>query len=163
MQYKGVSGGVKHSFSVEVAAAVGVHAAIVFDNLAYWIKRNTLTGRNERRGVYWTYGTHKDLAAQFDYLSEKQVRTALNKLIVNEYIQAGRFNKHKYDRTNWYTLTEKGERAINNRLNQKPKEAKAHAAGGDPIPNNKTDKKPNDNILARASALRARLAESGET
>lgn len=163
MQYRGVSAGVKHSFTVEIAATAGVHAAIVFDNLAYWIKRNTLTGRNERRGVYWTYGTHKDLAAQFTYLSEKQVRTALNKLISHEYIQAGRFNKHKYDRTNWYTLTEKGERVVNDGLTKKPKEAEAIAETGEPIPNNKTDIKTDDNILARANALRARLAESGET
>lgn len=55
------------------------------------------------------YATKKEIAQQFQYLTIKQTRTAIEKLIENDFIKLGRFNRHKYDRTSWYGLTEKGE------------------------------------------------------
>ncbi len=99
----------KHYFEVEVAADVGINAAVVFENIAYWILHNEKQGKNKRDGVYWMYSTQKDLAAQFDYLTEKQVRTALDKLKAAGYIRTGVYNRHGYDKTLWYSLGEKGE------------------------------------------------------
>jgi len=47
-------------------------------------------------------GTHK-------FLSVYQIRRALNHLVDEEMLQLGRYNKKGYDRTYWYTLTEKAE------------------------------------------------------
>lgn len=99
----------KHYFEVEVAAAVGVNAAVVFENIAFWILHNEKQGKNERDGAYWMYATQKQIAEQFDYLSEKQVRTAIEKLVRADFLHAGNYNRHAYDRTIWYSLGEKGE------------------------------------------------------
>lgn len=99
----------KHYFEVEVAAAVGVNAAVVFENIAFWILHNEKQGKNERDGAFWMYATQKDLAAQFDYLTEKQVRTAIEKLKAADYLRVGNYNRHGYDRTRWFSLGEQGE------------------------------------------------------
>lgn len=99
----------KHYFEVEVAAEVGINAAVVFENIAFWILHNEKQGKNERDGVHWMYATQKDLAAQFDYLTEKQVRTAIDKLKAADYLRVGNYNRHGYDKTLWYSFGEKGE------------------------------------------------------
>jgi DNA-binding PadR family transcriptional regulator len=146
---------VRHSFNTEVASDVGVHAAIILDNIAYWVRHNYRAGRNGHDGSYWTYGTHNEIAAQFEYLSPKQVRTALDKLVTAGYIRVGRYNKHKYDRTSWYTLTDKGESIFPYRLELEPKRAEGVARIGRPIPNIKPDIK--QDIKTRADALKERL------
>ena len=114
--------GVKHHFSVSVAVEVGVNAAVVLENIAFWVRANRKAGR------------HKHDGKLFDYLSEKQVRGALDKLITCGYVETGNFNRSAYDRTRWFTLTEKGERATQERQSEKPTKAKGAAGNGRPIP-----------------------------
>ena len=136
----------KHYFSVDVASEVGVNAAVVFENISFWIEYNRKTGKNERDGSHWMYSTQKDMAAQFDYLTIKQTRTALEKLERSGYIKTGRFNRHGYDRTSWFCLTEKGETICQSGKNDLPKRAKGIDREGATIPdiksNNKTVKIP---------------------
>lgn len=113
----------KHYFDVDVASDVGVHAAVVFENIAYWIEHNRKAGKNEREGRFWMFSTQSDLAGQFEYLSLKQTRTAIEKLIDAEYIMPGCFNRHGYDRTRWYTLAEKGNSVVRKRKIDVPAEA----------------------------------------
>lgn len=126
--------GVKHHFSVSVAVDVGVNAAVVLENIAFWVRANRKAGRHKHDGKHWTYGSTRHFAELFDYLSEKQVRGALDKLITCGYVETGNFNRSAYDRTRWFTLTEKGERATQERQSEKPTKAKGAAGNGRPIP-----------------------------
>lgn len=126
--------GVKHRFSVSVAVEVGVNAAVVLENIAFWVRANRKAGRHKHDGKHWTYGSTRHFAELFDYLSEKQVRGALDKLITCGYVETGNFNRSAYDRTRWFTLTEKGERATQERQSEKPTKAKGAAGNGRPIP-----------------------------
>ena len=126
--------GVKHHFSVSVAVEVGVNAAVVLENIAFWVRANRKAGRHKHDGKHWTYGSTRHFAELFDYLSEKQVRGALDKLITCGYVETGNFNRSAYDRTRWFTLTEKGERATQERQSEKPTKAKGAAGKGRPIP-----------------------------
>lgn len=126
--------GVKHHFSVSVAVEVGVNAAVVLENIAFWVRANRKAGRHKHDGKHWTYGSTRHFAELFDYLSEKQVRGALDKLITCGYVETGNFNRSAYDRTRWFTLTEKGERATQERQPEKPTKAKGAAGNGRPIP-----------------------------
>ena len=126
--------GVKHHFSVSVAVEVGVNAAVVLENIAFWVRANRKAGRHKHDGKHWTYGSTRHFAELFDYLSEKQVRGALDKLITCGYVETGNFNRSAYDRTRWFTLTEKGERATQERQSEKPTKAKGAAGNGRPIP-----------------------------
>lgn len=134
----------KHHFEVKVATEVGVNAAIVYENIAYWVKHNAKQGKNLKEGVHWMYATQKELAEQFEYLSIKQVRTALEKLEEHGFIRTGSFNRHGYDRTTWYTITDKassicpdGDNQLPTGANGQPKRAIGFATGGPTIPNNK--------------------------
>lgn len=136
----------KHYFEVEVAAEVGINAAVVFENIAFWIMHNEKQGKNKRDGVHWMYATQKDIAAQFDYLTLKQVRTALERLQESGYLRTGVYNRHGYDKTLWYSLAEKGEAIKRKGLTLAPVEANGEteeAEGSDnkvvPIPDIEAD------------------------
>lgn len=97
----------KHYFDTAIAADVGINAALVFEHIKFWIQHNEKTGKNLKEGKHWMYSTQKELSEQFEYLSVKQVRTALAKLEDAGYIIKGNFNRSGYDRTCWYALGEK--------------------------------------------------------
>ena len=121
----------KHYFDTEIAKECGINAAIIFENLAFWVRHNEKNGKNNRDGRYWVYQTQQELSEQFDYLSVKQVRTALEKLEVAGYIIKGNFNRHGYDRTTWYTITDKTNRAENSpaaEVEETPSEVPAETA-----------------------------------
>ena len=129
----------KHYFNVDVATDVGINAAIIFENISFWINHNTKTGKNEKEGEHWMYATQKEIACQFQYLTIKQTRTAIEKLIENDYIRLGSFNRHKYDRTSWYGLTEKGKSFCPQGLKLVPSGANGSDGKGATIPDLKKD------------------------
>ena len=99
----------RHYFDTEVAKECGINAAIIYENIKFWIEHNRKNGKNLKEGKTWMYSTQKELSEQFEYLSVKQVRTALEKLETAGYIIKGNFNRSGYDRTCWYTFGEKAQ------------------------------------------------------
>lgn len=131
----------KHAFNIEVAERVGVNAAVVFESLSFWVLQNETAGRNIRDGVAWTYGSVREIADGYSYLSEKQVRGALEKLQAAGLIRTATYNKLKYDRTTWRTLTAEGERIAREGatesaagLSDLPARSDGFASVGGPIP-----------------------------
>lgn len=99
-----------HSFNVEVAKEVGVLAAAIFNSIGFWVDHNRANGAEQHDGRHWTYNTVKAWAEQFPYASAGQIDYALGKLKASGYIVTGRYNRSPYDRTLWYSLSDKGER-----------------------------------------------------
>lgn len=136
----------QHHFNVEVATQYGVHSAILLDNLYYWIEKNRANGNNFFDGHYWTYNSKKALSELFPYLSEKQVRTAIENLVNDGILITGNYNEMKMDRTMWYSITKKGYELLGDcrtSLFDLPLEANASDSDGKAIPNNKhTNNKP---------------------
>lgn len=131
----------KHAFSIEVAERVGINAAIVFEHVSFWVLQNETAGRNIRDGVAWTYGSVREIADGYSYLTEKQVRGALDKLQAAGLIRSGNFNRQRYDKTAWRTLTAEGERIAREGatesatgLSDSPARADGFADGVRPIP-----------------------------
>lgn len=124
----------KHYFSPEVAQEAGINAAVIFERLAFWINHNKRKGKNFKDGTHWTYSTQKEIAEQFPYLTLKQTRTAVDKLIAAGFIKTGNFNRHKYDKTRWIALTEKGEAVSPPGKKIVPLRAKGNTGKGEPIP-----------------------------
>ena len=102
-----------HGFNVDVAMICGVHGAIIFDHLWFWVQKNRADGRNQIEGRYWTYASCRELQEQFPYMTTRQIQYALKKLIDCGLILTGCFNAKGYDRTTWYTVSDKGA-AISN-------------------------------------------------
>lgn len=104
-----------HVFSVEIATEYGINAAVVLQNLEYWIAHNKANEKHFYEGRYWTYSSVRALEELFPYLSGRQISTALQKLMDGGVIIRGRFNKYGMDRTLWYALTDKGEALLGHR------------------------------------------------
>lgn len=90
-----------------VAMEVGTNAAILLQNIHYWVEKNKANNINLHDGKYWTYNSIKAFSALFPFLTPKIVRTALKKLKTDGWILTGNYNKQGTDKTCWYTLTEK--------------------------------------------------------
>lgn len=128
-----------HMFDPQIAQEYGVNAAIIFQNLAYWIEHNRANETNFHDGRYWTYNSVRAFTELFPYLTDKQIRGALKKLEEGGMILVGNYNKSAYDRTRWYALAEKGlsiytkgQMNFTDRENENDPE-------GEPIPDINTD------------------------
>ena len=98
-----------HNFDVDIAVEYGVHAAVLLENIRYWIEKNRANGRHFHDGLYWTYSSAKAFTELFPYMTDRQVRYALQRLTDNGIVVTGNYNASTYDRTLWYALTEKGD------------------------------------------------------
>lgn len=131
-----------NSFDTEIAKEVGINAAVIYQNIAFWCEKNKANGKNIHDGKVWTYNSNRAFSELFPYLTQKQIRTALLKLESSGFLEVGNFNKSNYDRTKWYTCT---------RLNSQfdlPKRENESDRKGKPIPDSKPDSKQNNNQQA---------------
>lgn len=98
------------AFDAEVAAKVGVNAAVVYNNLLFWCRKNRMNeqGRTDKPhfkdGRWWTYSSAKALAETFGYMTEREVRYAIEKLLAAGVLHVGSYNRSKYDRTLWFSV-----------------------------------------------------------
>lgn len=129
----------KHIFDVDIATEYGINAAILFENICYWIQKNEANETNFYENDYWTYNSHKAFSELFPYLSKRQIETALTKLIENGLIKTGNYNKLAYDRTLWYALTQKGKSISHFGVMDFTKEENAIPQNVSPIPNINTN------------------------
>ncbi|SFC07301.1 hypothetical protein SAMN05421747_1049 [Parapedobacter composti] len=132
--------GKEHSFNVDVAKEFGIPAAIILKNIAFWIEKNVANGKNQFDGRTWTYNSYKAWHALFPYLSQKQLRTTLNKLVEKGVLLKGNFNQSTYDRTNWYAFADENlwmQTHCPNGQMERTKGANQTAQEGEPIPDSK--------------------------
>jgi hypothetical protein len=93
-----------HSFNIEIAKRYGVEAAIIIENLNFWIEKNKANGKHFYEGQYWTYNSAKAFSELFPYWSAPQISRILKKLENDGILLTGNFNSSSYDRTKWYSL-----------------------------------------------------------
>jgi len=145
-----------HYFDVEVAKEYGVNAAIILSNIAFGVVKNEANGEHFHDGYYWTYNSVSAYSEMFPYLTEKQIRTALETLRAENIIIAGNYNSDKRDRTLWYALTEKGRSICRIGNSNLPQKADSFAPEGNSynsnnnILNTTTDSKPDINADTEA-------------
>jgi len=133
----------QHSFDVNIAKLYGVEVAIFLKNIAYWVVYNKNEDINYHDGRYWTYNKISSFSNHFPYWSSKQIERLINKCFALNLIIRGNYNKSKYDRTCWYSLTENACKLLNidisrNREMEISKSGNQSPEIGRPIPNNKT-------------------------
>lgn len=129
----------KHIFDVDIAKIYGVNAAILLENLGYWIKQNEANETNFFDGTYWTFNSRRAYRELFPYMSERQINTAFQKLIDDGLIITGNYNKLAYDRTLWYALTRKGKCILHFDIMDNDKMSNGNGENVKPIPDINTD------------------------
>ena len=97
----------QHSFDTKIATEYGMAEAILLNNFAFWLTKKKANNQDCHDGYYWTYNSVKAFAELFPYLTANQIRRALEKLQKEGLLLTGNYNEKAYDRTLWYTLTEK--------------------------------------------------------
>lgn len=133
----------QHSFDVRIAKDYGINAAVLLNNMYFWIEKNRANNTNYYDGHYWTYNSKKAFAELFPYLNERQIDYALKKLIDGGIIITGNYNKLAYDRTLWYAITKKGYCILQNCEMEETKMQNGNTENVQPIPYINTDTKTN--------------------
>lgn len=93
----------EHSFDIEIAKIVGVHAAIIYKHIQFWCAKNAANEVHFHDGYYWTYNSTKAFTELFPYMTARQITYAINKLVDAKLIGKAKYNKQNYDQTLWYT------------------------------------------------------------
>ena len=96
------------SYTNEVAREVGALGAILIEGISFWVFKNEANEKHFHDGKYWTYNSLKAFSLIYEGWSVRQISLALKKLEKDGYLITGVYNKVKYDRTKWYSLTDKG-------------------------------------------------------
>lgn len=87
--------------------AVGDRNAVILNNFAHWHKVNMADERHCKDGHVWLWNSIAEFAGLWPYLTERQIRTALEGLESDGYLRTGKYATKKTDHTKWYALTEK--------------------------------------------------------
>ena len=113
-----------HYFYVKIAEKYGVNCAILLQHIWHCVRKNEANEKNFYDGNYWTYNSARAFSEMFPYMTVKQINTALAKLRDEGIIATGNYNEVKYDRTLWYSITEKGKSIINTDISEKERATK---------------------------------------
>lgn len=157
----------EYHFSVELAQKYGLDEAIMLHNLAYWIRKNALDGRNIHDGNVWTFSSLEAFTEWFPFWSVKQIRRILDSLENQALIQKGNYNKRATDRTTWYAIIDQdilsyygisvpetpaqtGGSICPNGQSDVPKRAERCAQTGAALPKNKQKEKTKETLSADA-------------
>jgi len=99
-----IKNGKSHMFSVEVAKKIGVEKAIIIQNIAYWMEYHKSNNKHVIDGKVWIYTTSKAMSDIMPYFSQQKIKRLLKQMVEDGTLEAGNFNKTKFDRTIWYTI-----------------------------------------------------------
>lgn len=102
----------KFSLESELATKYGLVEAILLDYFVKWLRYNASKGiaYNYRDGRYWVYDSTPGLSKKMSgIISEGKIRKSISNLIGHGVlVRSNEYNDKPYDKTFWYSLTEKG-------------------------------------------------------
>lgn len=96
----------QHHFEIHMAEKYGIEAAILIDNFIFWTRTNAAAQKNFHEERYWCFGSPEFFQKYFPYMTTRKVKTILQNCVKQGVLVQGNYNKKKYDRTNWYSLSD---------------------------------------------------------
>ena len=97
-----------HSFNLDIATRLNsVEKAVLIENIALWIIRNKANNENFYDGEYWTCNSATALSELLPYFKPSKIYKLLKSLESDGILKSANYNKVAYDRTKWYTITDK--------------------------------------------------------
>lgn len=93
-----------HMFDPDIAQEVGINAAVIYQNIAFWCERNEANGENMHEGRSWTFNSVKAYGILFPYLTSDQIRRSLEKLVDVGLLGVGFFHEDQRVRTKWFCV-----------------------------------------------------------
>jgi hypothetical protein len=95
-----------------LAKLLGLHEAIILQQIHYWVEINRKADKNFKDGFYWTYNSYENWQKQFDFVSIRTIKAAIANLESKGVLVSGIFNKAKFDRTKWYRVDQERLREL---------------------------------------------------
>ena len=99
-----------HTFNVKLATELGLNQAIILQHFWFWFENNKSTEDRYKVKDHqypWSYNTITSIESIFPYLKRRAIEGSIQKLEEDGYIITGNFNKYKFDKTKWYSITDK--------------------------------------------------------
>jgi hypothetical protein len=115
--------GLTHSFDREIAIVCGLEAACIFTHICFWIEQNQMHGINQFEGRTWTYMTYEQISEKLGYLSLKQVRLGIAKLVEHGLIMKGDFSTDRFVKPTYYAVCDESIFRFSKNSSDVPKRA----------------------------------------
>ena len=131
---------IAHAFNVEEAERYGVNKAILLQHIRFWVSENKGKDSHTHDGKTWMYQSAADMHKHFPYWSRLKIHRMLASMEEEGLIVSGNYNKLGFDRTKWYTLTDKTQCSFETPLSVQ-NGTKRDVDSEQPIPDNNTDNK----------------------
>jgi len=104
----------EHSFDTAIAKKYGTFEAIFVKNMVLWTQTNAAKKSKRKDGSlkhfheerWWAFGTPAFFSAYFPYIKERHLKDILKSCVKQGLLLKNNFNEKKYDRTNWYSLSD---------------------------------------------------------
>jgi len=117
------------SFSAVVAIALGEKAAMILQQIHYWVSQR-IEEENQvyfHEGFYWIWNSYKEWHRTFPFMPEPTIKRIILDLEQKRVVVSSEFNKNSGNRTKWYRIdhdvlaeTVKDAEVYYNSLNVKP-------------------------------------------
>ena len=98
----------EHSFNVKFAQEYGIEEAVIVHNFYFWLKKNLANEKHLYDGRYWTYNSNNAFCTLFPYINKTKIFRVLKNLDEQGIILKGNFNTNVWDKTLWYSFSDKG-------------------------------------------------------
>ena len=128
-----------YTFKIQDAVNYGVDEAVMLSNFQYWLTKNKANNKHQLDGKTWTYNSIDAFSKLFPFWTPAQIRRILKSLLDQKVIIKSKHNKHAYDKTNWYALTDETPLLLicQNQPIDMSKPANGYVETSKPIPDSK--------------------------
>lgn len=99
-------------FDPDVAKEFGMAAAVLFQNIVFWIKKNEANKQKSHyhKDRYWTYNSIDAFIELFPFMKRYTIKKSLKLLEEKGMILIDKFNEESFDHTQWYALGDLGQK-----------------------------------------------------
>jgi hypothetical protein len=84
-----------------LATSLGLHEAIVLQQLHYWLQKPSA---QKRDGRPWVYNSYKDWQQQFPFWSLATIKRTFSHLERQDIVVSHQYGEKAYNRRKWYTI-----------------------------------------------------------
>lgn len=95
-----------HSFNVQLATIVGLTEALLLQHFYWWYLHARTLPDMHREGRVWFFRSVSEIREQFPYLSDGNVRTAIQHLIDRGLVVKGDYSSASMNKATWYSLND---------------------------------------------------------
>lgn len=124
------------NFKSEYAQKYGMLEAVIIWQLHFYLTHAKSNKQKYHDNKYWTFNSVKAWQEQLPFATYKQIKDALYKLRKLGIVIVGNFNKKKYDKTLWYSLSDEffKHTLVPTGTNHCPSKDNGESLEGQPIP-----------------------------